>query len=186
MGAAQVRKKKPLTTGDKLDEKTHYRKAFNSPYLGSPDVVGEVVLTIEKVRLEPDKTKKTKDNFNTAYFVEREIRPGEELKPMILNATNSSTMRNITGSHYLEDWNNVRVSIYVDPNVKNRGQIVEGLRIRPAPQKRVITPENSQLWSNAKNAYTRDGNFNAVLLKADISEENQEKIISECESECKE
>ena len=52
-------------------------------------MVGEVGLTIDRVVLEPDQTKKTKDYFNTAYFVETEIRSGEKLKPMILNATNS-------------------------------------------------------------------------------------------------
>ena len=66
-------------------EKTHYRKAFNSPYLSSADIVESEVLTIKCVRLEPDKTKKTKDHFNTAYFTASEIRKGEPLKPMILN-----------------------------------------------------------------------------------------------------
>ena len=66
-------------------EKTHYRKAFNSPYLGSADIVGEMILTISKVVLEKDKTNKTQDSFNTAYFSDAEIRPGEKLKPMILN-----------------------------------------------------------------------------------------------------
>ena len=39
-------------------EKTHYRKAFNSPYLSSADIVEPTVLTIKFVKLEPDKTKK--------------------------------------------------------------------------------------------------------------------------------
>lgn len=66
------------------ETKTHYRKAFDSPYLSSADIVEPTVLNIKCVRLEADKTKKTKDVFNTAYFVEREIRQGETLKPMIL------------------------------------------------------------------------------------------------------
>ena len=90
-----------------MKDKTHYRKAFNSPYLSSSDIVGETILTVSHVKLEPDKTKKTKDNFNTAHFAEKEIRPDEELKPMILNATNSRTMKDLTGSHFLEDWEKV-------------------------------------------------------------------------------
>ena len=85
-------------------EKTHYRKAFKSPYLSSADIVGEITLTIEKVSLEPDQTKKTKDLFNTAHFVEKSLRDGEPLKPMILNATNSKTMKSITGSPWIEEW----------------------------------------------------------------------------------
>lgn len=50
------------------DSKTHYRKAFDSPYLSSADIVEPTVLTIARATLESDKTKKTKDVFNTAYF----------------------------------------------------------------------------------------------------------------------
>lgn len=78
--------------------KTHFRKAFDSPYLSSADIVEPTVLTIARVGLEPDRTKKTKDLFNTAHFVEKELRPGEKLKPMILNATNSKTLRALTGT----------------------------------------------------------------------------------------
>ncbi|ELM7247615.1 hypothetical protein Q2X14_003859, partial [Salmonella enterica] len=53
------------------EQKTHYRKAFDSPYLSSADIVEPTILTIARVALESDKTKKTKDVFNTAYFEER-------------------------------------------------------------------------------------------------------------------
>src|SRR5690606_10966942 len=107
--------------------KTHYRKAFDSPYLSSADIVEPTVLTVKCVALELDRTKKTKDLFNTAHFVERELRPGEALKPMILNATNSKTMKGLTGSAFIEDWQNVSVTIYVEPNVKFGRESVEGL-----------------------------------------------------------
>ena len=100
------------------ETRTHYRKAFNSPYLSSADIVGTIVLTIARVDLAGDQTKKTKDMFNTAHFVEKELREGEALKPMILNAHNSKIMRDLTGSHYIDDWINVPVTIYVDPNVR--------------------------------------------------------------------
>jgi hypothetical protein len=38
--------------------------------------VEPTVLTVKCVKLEQDRTKKTKDKFNTAYFVEKEIRAG--------------------------------------------------------------------------------------------------------------
>ena len=164
-------------------DKTHYRKAFNSPYLSSADIVGPTILTIEKVQLSNDQTKKTKDIFNTAHFVEREIRPGEKLKPMILNAHNSKVMKDLTGSHFLEDWVNVPVTIYVDSNVRFGRDTVEGLRISPqAPVKKkpVVTKDNKKMWGNAVNAYKRDGNFKAVLERADISDENMELIKNEC------
>ena len=58
-----------------MNDKTHFRKAFDSPYLSSADIVEPTNLTIKHVRLEADKTKKTRDLFNTAYFAEQEIRP---------------------------------------------------------------------------------------------------------------
>lgn len=161
------------------ETRTHYRKAFNSPYLSSSDIVGPTVLTVAKVALESDKTKKTKDLFNTAYFVEREIRQGEPLKPMILNAHNSRIMRTLTGSHFLEEWINVPVTIYVDPSVKFGRDTVEGLRISPEPPRRSrpeLTPENSKAWERAIESFKACGNLEKVLAKMDISEENQALI----------
>lgn len=163
-------------------QKTHYRKAFNSPYLSSADVVEPVVFTVQRAALEPDKSKKTKDMLNTLYFAEREIRKGEPLKPMVLNATNSKMMKEITGSHFLEDWHGVRVQIYVKNDVRFGRDMVDGLRIMPAPQRKQLHPGTSN-WTNAKEAYKRDGNLTAVLEKVDISPEHQEQLIAEVESE---
>jgi hypothetical protein len=165
------------------ENKTHYRKAFNSPYLSSADIVGPTVLTIARCELKGDQTRKTKDQFNTAHFVEKNLRPGEPLKPMILNAHNSKIMKDLTGSHFLEDWTNVPVTIYVDNNVRFGRDTVEGLRIStqpPALRKPVVTPENAKQWQGAKNAYLRDGHLKAVLEKVDMSPEHQKQIVQEC------
>lgn len=116
-------------------DKTHYRKAFDSPYLSSADIVDPVVLTIKRVTLEQDRTKKTKDEFNTAWFEEREIRHGEALKPMILNATNSKFLAALTGSKWIDDWTDVLVTVYVEPNVRFGKETVEGLRLAKAADK---------------------------------------------------
>ncbi|EKS5956299.1 hypothetical protein QCA76_003627 [Salmonella enterica] len=163
------------------EQKTHYRKAFDSPYLSSADIVEPTILTIARVALESDKTKKTKDVFNTAYFEERELRPGEKLKPMILNATNSKTLKGITGSPFLEDWGGVKVTVFVDKNVRFGKESVEGLRISPARViKPSLAPEKTQAWSNAKAAYLRDGNLDAVKSRMDISPAFEQQLIAEC------
>jgi hypothetical protein len=166
-----------------MSDKTHYRKAFNSPYLSSADIVSESTFTISHVVLEKDKTKgaKTQVYFNTAYFKEQEIRPGEKMKPMILNVTNSRTMAKITGSAFIEDWRDVRVVVYVDKNVEMMKKIVEGLRIREAPKRSKVLPGTAN-WENAKAAFKRDKNFDAVLKHADISEEHQAQIREECKN----
>lgn len=163
------------------NEKTHYRKAFDSPYLSSADIVEPTALTINHVTLEADKTKKTNDKFNTAYFVEKELRPGEKLKPMILNASNSKTMKNLSNSAFIDDWQNIRVTVYVDPNVRFGKELVEGLRISPnVPERRVLTPEAIKAWGKAKEAFQRDGNLKSVLAHVDISPEHQEQLMEEC------
>jgi hypothetical protein len=168
-----------------MSSKTHYRKAFDSPYLSAADIVEPTVLTIREVKLESDRTKKTKDKFNTAYFAEKEIRPGEALKPMILNATNSKTMKALTTSPFIDDWQNVRVTVYVDHAVKFGKEQVEGLRISPQPPavKSQLTPAKTKAWANAKAAYMRDGNLDAVLARADMSEEHQAQLVKECNAE---
>lgn len=164
-----------------MTEKTHYRKAFNSPYLSSADIVEPTVLTVARVSFESDKTKKTKDMFNTAYFVEKEIRRGEALKPMILNATNSKTMSVLAGSSFIDDWNNVRITIYVDHNVRFGKESVEGLRISPQPpEKKILTPENQKAWTRAKVAFIRDKSLHEVLKHVEMSPEHQTQLISEC------
>lgn len=169
-----------------MSDKTHYRKAFDSPYLSSADIVEPTVLTVRCVKLETDRTKKTKDKFNTAYFVEKDIRPGEPLKPMILNATNSKTMKSLTGSAFIDDWNDVRITVYVDHAVKFGKDMVEGLRISPeAPTRRVLTPQAAKAWNAAKAAYVRDGSLDAVLARADMSDEHQKQLIAEVEAEQK-
>lgn len=162
-------------------EKTHYRKAFNSPYLSSQDVIEPTALTIKNVRLEPDKSNKTKDMFNTAYFVEKEIRSGEILKPMILNATNSRTMRNLTGSSFIDDWNNISVMVYVDPTVRFGRDTVEGLRIsteKPKASKPPLEP-NTKAWGNAVASFAKHGNFDAIEKHMTIAEKDYDIIAKE-------
>lgn len=165
-----------------MTQKTHYRKAFNSPYLSSSDIVEPTILTVKCVTLETDKTKKTKDLFNTAYFVERELRQGEALKPMILNAVNSRTMYKLTGSHFIDDWANVPITVYVDQNVRFGRDTVEGLRISseaPRLQKPELLPEHTDRWNKAIEAFSRDGNLQVVLQHMTISPENQQLIMEQ-------
>jgi len=162
------------------EQKTHYRKAFNSPYLSSADITEPTNLTISKVRLELDQTKKSKDVFNTAYFAEKELRPGEKLKPMILNATNSKTLRDLTGSAFIDDWCDVHVTVFVDPNVRFGRDTVEGLRISPKAPRKSLTPSDAKQWESAKNAYKRDGSLRNVLSRVDMSDEHQRQLMDEC------
>ncbi|WP_293398557.1 hypothetical protein [Polaromonas sp.] len=151
-----------------MTEKTHYRKAFDSPYLSSADIVEPTILTVQRVSLESDKTKKTKDLFNTAHFVEKELRPGEKLKPMILNASNSKTMKHLTGSAFIDDWVNVPITVFVDKNVRFGKDTVEGLRIRSESPKRQLKPITDERLKQAIEAI-KGGTYTAVQLEGRYS-----------------
>lgn len=110
----------------KDESKTHWKKAFNSNYLGACDLPGykDIVATIKEVRLEVTKGTKEKEKKNIAYFA-------ENLKPMILNVENSKTVRALAGgSNFLEDWENVKVQIYVKEGIQAFGTVTDALRIR--------------------------------------------------------
>lgn len=161
--------------------KTHYRKVFKSDHLGQADLEdfiesgSNLVFTIHHVSQEIGaKVAGKKINANIAYFV-------ESIKPLVLNATNSATMKKLTGSSFLEDWSNVPVQLYIDPNVKMKGDIVGGVRISPkaVKVKQQLTRDNAKMWNNAIVAYKRDGNFNKVLERVNISNEDMQSIVDQ-------
>jgi uncharacterized protein (DUF433 family) len=152
--------------------KTHYRKAFKSPYLGSADVVEPIVVTIKSVQLLDDLSKQSKDQFNTAHFAERFIRPGEPMKPMILNATNCRLLSELTGSKYIEDWAGARVMIKIDPNVRYGKETVEGLRLAKAPNVACdMRDERQEQWREA--ARTGGTDAAGAFFKAMSREERE-------------
>lgn len=134
------------------ESKTHYRKVFNSPYLSSADIVEPTLLTISHVLEETDKAGKKKVKHNTAYFAEKELRPGEKLKPMILNVGNCKVLTELFGSPFIQDWSGA-VLIYVDNNVKFAKDIVSGLRIKAAP------PQISVAQANELDAIVTENNI---------------------------
>ena len=110
-------------------EKTHWKKAFNSEYIGAADLQDykDIILTIKEVRLEQTRGTKEKEMKNVAYFV-------ENMKPMILNATNCKAVRKLAGgSNFINDWQNIRVQVYVEQGVKAFGEVTDALRIRSTP-----------------------------------------------------
>lgn len=124
-----------------MENKTHWKKAFRSDYLSSSDIDGkDLVLTIKFVKLQECMTQSGKKYCNVAHFAESNI------KPMILNVGNSKIVKKFTGNKtHLEDWNNIKVQVYVDAKVRFGSDTVEGLRIRatqPANIKKVPLSED--------------------------------------------
>ena len=164
----------------KMTNKTHYRKVFKSDHLGVADLEdyieagSNLIFTIKHVKQEIGaKVAGKKINANIAYF-------NESIKPLVLNATNSKTMKVLTGSAFVEDWSNQLVRLYIDHNAKMKGEVVGGVRVhpdRPVVELLFLTPESPN-WQSAIDAYKRDGNLRAVLSRARISQEHQQLIIT--------
>ena len=166
--------------------KTHYRKVFKSDHLGQADLEefkeggSNLVFTIKCVRQEfGAKVAGKKIDANIAYFV-------ENIKPWVVNAGNCAIMKKITGSFNIEDWQNTTVQLYIDPNVKYKGETTGGVKLsplKPKVAKPLLTRSNVTMWNHAKAAYKRDGNFIGVFKRADMTPADQKLLREEVEQE---
>lgn len=166
--------------------KTHWKKAFKSPYLGSWDLEDykDLTLTIDHVELKRTKGLKDDAEMNIAHFKEKGY------KPMILNSTNSQTVKMLTGSNYIEDWKDVRVTLYVLEGIRAFGGVHDGLRIRTVTTETKtnelpILNEKSDKWQGAVDGlkagtvdlqtimqYYKVGKKELIILK-DIKKDEQ-------------
>lgn len=110
---------------------THYRKVFKSDHLGVADLEEyleegkSLVFTIKEVKQKFNvSVAGKKGDHNIAYFK-------ENIKPMVLNATNSARVRRFCkNSAFIEHWQNVTIELFIDSNVKMKGETVGGVRIK--------------------------------------------------------
>jgi len=163
--------------------KTHYRKVLKSDHLGCADLEdfienkSDMIFTVQQVRQELGaKVAGKKIDANIMYF---ELKDGKKIKPLVLNATNAKTMKKLTGSGFIEDWAGMNIKLYIDGNVSMMGEVVGGVRINPRPvviQKQLLTRENSVVWNNVIVAFKKYGNFDKVLQKWTMSQEDMRFI----------
>ena len=163
------------------DNKTHYRKVFKSDHLGVADLEDlieskqQLIFTISNVKQEYGvRVAGKKGDHNIAYFV-------ENIKPLVLNAGNSKIMKDLSGgSAFIDDWSNIKIELYIENGVRFGNDIVSGVRISPNPPRaRQSLEPNTPNWENAKTAYKRDNNLDAVKSRMDVSSENEKLLIGE-------
>ncbi len=160
-----------------MSDKTHYRKVFKSDHLGAADLEEmtedgkKLIFTIREVKQEYGaKVAGRKIDANIAYFK-------EGIKPLVLNSTNSKQVSKFAQSKFVEDWANLTIELFIDANVKLKGEIVGGVRIRPTQpiiKKPELTPDHNR-WDEAKEA-VKNGNLDGVVSRFDLSPENLLKI----------
>lgn len=134
--------------------KTHYRKVMKSDHLGIADLEDlieekkKLVFTIKEVKQEYNvSVAGKKGNFNIAYFI-------EQIKPLVLNATNAKVLKSFANnSPFVEDWKNILIELYIDENVKMKGEVVGGVRIKQVqPVQKQKPPFTETNFEKAKAA----------------------------------
>jgi hypothetical protein len=157
-------------------DKTHWKKVFNSDYLGSCDLDDgkDLKAVIKSVSVKSIKGQDGKEqDRNVAVFTDSKI------KPMILNATNCKIVKKFAKSVFINDWNNIPVQIFVKDDIRAFGDITEGLRIRPVQpvmEKPKLTPK-SPAWPKAVEFLkTEAGSIEAIKEKYDLSEADEKAL----------
>ena len=105
--------------------KTHYKKFLNPDYLGAYALEDgrDIILTIGSIKQDTVVgTDGKKEVCSVCHF-------RENVKPMILNATNSKTIAKLFDSPYVEDWIDHRIQIGIE-RVKAFGDVWDALRVR--------------------------------------------------------
>lgn len=89
-------------------------------------------------------------------------------KPFVVNKGSKEVLKQITGSRYPKDWNNIPVIFYVLPKVRAFGTTVAGLRIKPRPNVTArVKPElkiDTPTFNKAKAA-VEEGTYDLPKLK---------------------
>ena len=98
----------------------------DSPWLASEDIMGlDVEVEIEKVYrhhdVEFDAGRKEKIVYSVAFVGKK--------KQLVLNSTNRKTLVSKFGVN-VKDWFGKKVTLFVDPNVRMKGKVVNGIRIK--------------------------------------------------------
>lgn len=102
-------------------------QVFPSNYLGKEDLASPLTVTIGDVRMETVKGDGADEEKAVLHFAEK------NLKPMILNNTNWTTLEEAYGDDS-DFWRGKPAEIYVDPGVMYGGKRVGGVRLRTPPK----------------------------------------------------
>lgn len=167
--------------------KNHYRNVFKSDHLGIADLEEltekgvRLVFTIKEVKqyvLTSDKNSGVvvagkRISANIAYFK-------EDIKPMVINATNGKIIRSFApnNSPMVEDWKGLTIELYIDPNIKMKGDIVGGIRVKPTqptlkkPELIPVMPE----WNKAVEWLKGEGTIAGIKKRYSLSETNEQKL----------
>jgi hypothetical protein len=153
---------------------THWKKLQNPLYLGSYDFqpVEERIVTVKDVKREMVKGQEGTEEHTIVHFT-------EGYKPMIMNATNSKMLTNLSGSPYVEKWIGTSFKLVVI-KIKAFGEFIDALRIKSEKVVKTL-PElilDSPNFIKVKEAITSGkATIEQVETKYKLSKEVRDAII---------
>jgi len=159
------------------NKKTHYRKVFKSDHLGVADLEDlieekkKLIFTIKNVKQEINvMVAGRKGNYNIAYF-------NENIKPLVLNSTNSKVVKSFNNnSPFVEDWVNTKIELYIDYNVKMKGEIVGGVRIKKVQPKLIQKINFTE--DNFKKAKEANATIEMIKKSYNITKDIETKYLN--------
>lgn len=156
-------------------KKHHYRNVMKSDHLGVADLEDlieqgkKLIFTIKEVKQEVGVTVAgKKGNHNIAYFK-------ENIKPLVLNATNSKVLKGFNNSSFVEDWSNTLIELYIDENVRMKGEVVGGVRIKPTQPKLTKPDFTEDMFERAKNA---NATIESIKKSYNVTQEIETKYLA--------
>jgi hypothetical protein len=153
---------------------THWKKLQNPLYLGSYDFQPgeERIVTVKDVKREMVKGQEGTEEHTIVHFT-------EGYKPMIMNATNSKMLTNLSGSPYVEKWIGTSFKLVVI-KIKAFGEFIDALRIKSEKVVKTL-PDlilDSPNFIKVKDAITSGkATIEQVETKYKLSKEVKDAII---------
>ena len=154
---------------------THWKKLTNPNYLGAYSIEDgkDLILTIRNVKQEVVIGSDGKqDECIVCYFQ-------EDVKPMILNSTNCTTIANVTGTPYVEKWAGHRIKIEVK-KVRAFGAVVDALWVSNQVVKSTQPSSITVVCEKCGKPITAIGQYSA----ADIVRINEQRFGKKLCGDC--
>ena len=161
----------------------------DSEYLGAEDIEPntEPVLTIANLYNGMITLARGKERHDVIAFVEEKI-PGmiNQVRPLVVNATNRKTLRKIYKAVTAETLVGKRIKLYLEHNVRDpsTGDKVDGIRIRPIVPDGAKAPAPVKCEGCGKNI-TGMGNFSAEQIIENAKKKYGKALCVECSQKAK-
>lgn len=125
----ELKKAKPMTGKERLGANR------DSEYLGAEDIDPgvEPILTIDHIYNARVTLQRGKEQKDVITFREERVKGINNVRPLIVNATNRKTLRKLFKAVDAETLEGKQIQLYLDHNVRDpsTGDKVDGIRIKP-------------------------------------------------------